>query len=232
VIRKDGPALPAPSRDVTLRNSTRQEMRTMSELPSKILIATGNQGKVNEIRDLVKDLPVEFISLADLDDFPEVVEDGLTFEENALKKARVTARTTGMVALADDSGLCVDALDGRPGVLSARYAGENSSDEAKYSSILDEMSDVPEDQRSARFVCVIALVYPNGEEKLFRGACDGVITREPFGSAGFGYDPIFHFEPAGRTFGEMSRESKNKVSHRGRALAKFSAFLRDLVSRQ
>jgi XTP/dITP diphosphohydrolase len=203
----------------------------MTGLPSRILIATGNQGKVDEIRDLVADLPVEFISFTDLADLPEIVEDGLTFEENALKKARVMAQATEMVAMADDSGLCVEALDGRPGVLSARYAGENSSDEAKYRRILDEMINVPEDQRSARFVCVIALVFPDGEEKLFRGECEGTITREPSGNSGFGYDPIFFFVPAGCTFAEMSRESKNKVSHRGRALAKFSAFLRELVSR-
>lgn len=202
----------------------------LHRMPDKILIATTNQGKVAEIRDLVKELSVEFLSLSDMSGIPEVVEDGATFEENALKKARVIAYSTGMATLADDSGLCVDALDGRPGVLSARYAGENASDEEKYTRILEEMQGVPDAARSARFVCALALVAPDGEEKLFRGVCEGRITREPRGTSGFGYDPIFYFEKAGRTFAEMDMESKNCVSHRGLALKEFAEFLRKLVS--
>jgi XTP/dITP diphosphohydrolase len=197
----------------------------MSLVPQKILIATKNKGKVKEISELVKDFPLEFLSLADIPETVDVVEDGETFEENALKKARELARITGLVTLADDSGLCVDALDGRPGVLSARYAGETASDEEKCLRILEEMRSVPDSKRTARFVCVLALVDPNGEEKIFRGACEGRIIRELKGKEGFGYDPIFLFEEAGCTFAEMDRQSKNEVSHRGRALRQFVDFL-------
>jgi XTP/dITP diphosphohydrolase len=198
----------------------------MQSIPDTILIATTNQGKVAEIRSLVKGLPTEFLSLADLPDIPEVIEDGTTFEENALKKAREIAQATGMVTLADDSGLCVDALNGRPGVHSARYAGENASDEDKYRRILKEMQDVSDSERSARFVCALALVAPNGEGIIFQGVCEGLITQEPRGSSGFGYDPIFYFEEAGCTFAEMDRQTKNQVSHRGHALRQFAEFLR------
>lgn len=197
----------------------------MSSTPERILIATKNQGKVKEIRDLVRGLPVAFLSMADVADLPDVVEDGKTFEENALKKARLVAQATGLVSLADDSGLCVDALDGRPGVYSARYAGAGASDEVRWSGILEEMRDISDDRRSARFVCVVAMVAPDGEETLFRGVCEGRITRAPRGSSGFGYDPIFYFEEAGLTFAEMDGEEKNRVSHRGRALRKFAAYL-------
>jgi XTP/dITP diphosphohydrolase len=193
--------------------------------PQKILIATKNEGKVKEIRDLVKDLPVEFLSLADIPETADVVEDGETFEENALKKARELARITGLVTLADDSGLCVDALEGRPGVLSARYAGETVSDEEKCVRLLEEMRDVPDSKRTARFVCVLALVDPEGEERIFRGVCEGRILSELRGTQGFGYDPIFFYEEAGSTFAEMDRQSKNEVSHRGRALRQFVDFL-------
>jgi XTP/dITP diphosphohydrolase len=200
----------------------------MKNIPSKILIATANRGKVKEIRDLVEDIPIEFLSLADMGEFPEVVEDGTTFEENALKKARMLSAATHLVTIADDSGLCVDALGGRPGVFSARYAGERSSDEDKCHRILEEMSEVPDWLRSARFVCVLALVTPDGEEKIFRGACEGRIIRELRGTSGFGYDPIFFDEKAGRTFAEMDRDSKNEVSHRGRALRELTEFLKSL----
>ncbi len=201
----------------------------MHRIPDKILIATTNQGKVQEIRNLVKGLPALFLSLSEVPGISEVVEDGATFEENALKKARMMAYSTGIVTLADDSGLCVDALDGRPGVHSARYAGDNASDEEKYLRVLDEMEGVPDSERSARFVCALALVAPDGEEKLFRGVCEGRITREPRGSSGFGYDPIFYFQEAGCTFAEMDRESKNRVSHRGRALRQFAEYLRRIA---
>jgi len=197
----------------------------MENLPERILIATRNPGKVQEIGDLTKDLPIVFFSLSDVADAPEVVEDGLTFEENALKKAHTLAAATGMVTLADDSGLCIDALDGRPGVLSARYAGERASDAEKCIRILQEMENVPDHARTARFVCAMALVTPEGEEKMFRGSCEGKITREPRGTGGFGYDPIFYFEEVGCTFSEMDRQSKNRVSHRGRALRAFARFL-------
>jgi len=202
----------------------------MKDAPSKILMATHNQGKVKEIRDLIKGHPVVFLSLSEVGDISEVIEDGETFEENALKKARSISAATGLATLADDSGLCVDALDGRPGVRSARYAGDNTSDEQKYFKILEEMRDVPEKLRSARFVCVLAFVTPDGTEELFRGTCEGQITHEPMGKSGFGYDPIFFFEKAGRTFGQMDRHSKNLVSHRGHALMQFADYLKSLSS--
>jgi len=200
--------------------------------PEKILIATSNLGKVREICDLMSGLPLLFLSLNDVENPPVVVEDGATFEENALKKAGIVAGETALVTLADDSGLCVDALDGRPGVLSARYAGANASDEEKCARILAEMREVPDDKRSARFVCVLALVCPNGHEKIFRGVCEGRITHESKGRSGFGYDPIFFFEQAGKTFAEMSREEKNRVSHRGQALQALAAYLRELKDRR
>lgn len=197
----------------------------MRKFPEKILIATKNQGKVAEIKELVKDIPITFVSLSDFTDIPDVVEDGLTFEENALKKARTLAAKTGLPTLADDSGLCIDALGGRPGVFSSRYAGEQASDPEKCRHILEEMTEIPDDGRSARFVCVLAFVFPHGEEHIFEGVCEGRITRELRGASGFGYDPIFYYEKAQMTFAEMSRESKNKVSHRGRALRKFAEYL-------
>lgn len=205
-------------------------MKPMNNVPTKILIATGNQGKVREIKDLVKDLPVKLLSFADLDEVPEVEEDGFTFEENALKKARTLAQLTGLVTLADDSGLCVDALDGRPGVLSARYAGEDASDEEKCLRILEEMREVPDRLRTAQFVCVIALVDPEADEKLFRGVCEGRINHEPVGSEGFGYDPVFYSPEAGCTFAQMDRDAKNRVSHRGRALRLLVDYLTGLSS--
>ncbi len=202
----------------------------MGKIPDKIIIATRNQGKVNEIRELMRDLPLAFLSLADLPNFPDIEEDGETFEQNALKKARVLAQATGLTALADDSGLCVDALDGRPGVHSARYAGESASDADRFNRILEKMRNVPDEKRSARFVCVLALVWPDGEERLFQGTCEGKITHEPLGTEGFGYDPIFYYEEAELTFAEMDRQGKNRVSHRGRALRQLAAYLGSLRS--
>jgi XTP/dITP diphosphohydrolase len=197
----------------------------MTGLPERIVVATGNEGKVREIRDLLQGLPVEWISLKDISSAPEVVEDGDTFEENALKKARALAQVTGLTAIADDSGLCVDALGGRPGVHSARYAGENASDTDKCSLLLSELENEPNEKRTARFVCVIAMVTPTGEEKLFRGECEGRIIREMRGRLGFGYDPVFYYEPAAATFAQIDREEKNRVSHRGKALKLFAEHL-------
>jgi len=197
----------------------------MKALPDRIVIATRNRGKVNEIRDLVAGFPVEFLSLDDVPAVPDVIEDGRTFEENALKKARAVAHATGIPAIADDSGLCVDALDGRPGVLSARYRGETATDEEKCHGILEELRGVPDADRTARFVCALALVEPGGEERLFVESCEGRIITELRGKMGFGYDPIFLYEPAGLTFAEMDREAKNRVSHRGRALRRLAEFL-------
>ncbi len=201
----------------------------MKQLPDAILIATANRGKVTEFRHLVRELPVEFLSLADVADVPDVLEDADTFEGNALKKAQTISQATGMVTLADDSGLCVDALDGAPGMLSARYGGPGLSDEAKCRLILRELDRIPDDERSARFVCVLALVSRDGDEVLFRGTCEGRITRSLRGARGFGYDPIFFYEPAGLTFAEMDMQAKNAVSHRGAALRQFAEYLRRMA---
>jgi XTP/dITP diphosphohydrolase len=194
-------------------------------LPAEILVATRNVGKIREIKALLQDLPIDVLSLADVADTPEVVEDGTTFEKNALKKARAMAEATGMTVIADDSGLCIDALDGRPGVLSARYGGEGITDEEKCIRVLDEMREVRDAERTARFVCVLAMVTSEGEERLFRGVCEGRITRELRGTAGFGYDPIFYHEQSDCTFAQMDRDRKNLVSHRGAALREFAAYL-------
>jgi XTP/dITP diphosphohydrolase len=200
-------------------------VETVNRLPAKILVATRNVGKVREIKALLTGLPIAVLSLADVTAPPEVIEDGATFEENALKKARLTARATRMTVIADDSGLCIDALDGKPGVLSARYGGEDLTDEEKCIRILEEMRPVPEAKRTARFVCVLAVVSSDGKERLFRGVCEGLITRELRGAAGFGYDPIFYHEESGCTFAQMDRDQKNRVSHRGAALRAFAAYL-------
>lgn len=202
----------------------------MKLIPDRILIATRNRGKVNEIRDLVAGLPVKFVSLDDIPDAPDVIEDGATFEENALKKARVTAKSTGLTTIADDSGLCVDALGGRPGVLSARYGSEGATDEEKCLRILEELCNVPDSKRTARFVCALALIEPDGVEHLFVESCEGRIIQELRGSQGFGYDPIFLYEPAGLTFAEMDLEAKNRVSHRGRALRRLADYLAEIAA--
>jgi XTP/dITP diphosphohydrolase len=181
-----------------------------------LVIATRNKGKTAEIRDLLKGFP---LNIKDLDDFgpiPEVVEDGETFEENAYKKASFTARVLGLPALADDSGLVVEALDGAPGVHSARYAGENASDRDRYEKLLQEMQGI--DNRKAAFECIISIAVPAGPALTYEGRCEGLITQKAAGTSGFGYDPVFFFPPLGKTFAELTREEKSRVSHRGAAL--------------
>ncbi len=201
----------------------------MKNLPDKLLIATKNKGKIEEIRALLKDIPILLLPLSSFPDLPDVLEDGATFHENALKKARIIAHSSGLATIADDSGLCIDALDGRPGVLSARYAGEGATDTEKCTRILEEMENVPDGLRAARFVCIIALVTPQGEAKAFEGTCEGRIIREMRGTAGFGYDPIFYYPDSGCTFAEMDSEEKNRVSHRGRALHELRNYLKELA---
>lgn len=193
-----------------------------------LVLATRNKGKIVEMTNLLHGSGVRIQSLNDFAEIPEVVEDGNTFEANALKKASFVASTLDLAALADDSGLCVDALSGRPGVLSARYSGPDSDDRHRYLKVLDEMTNIEDPFRTARFVCVLALVPPNGEEKLFHGVCEGRILKEPRGTGGFGYDPIFYFEEFGMSFGEMDLETKNLVSHRGKALRLFADFVKTM----
>jgi XTP/dITP diphosphohydrolase len=181
-----------------------------------VVLATRNQGKVEEFRRLVAGFPV---TLKGINNYPVPVveENGETFEENALKKACESSRAIGLPAMADDSGLEVRALGGRPGVCSARFAGEGASDEANNAKVLALMKG--QRDRGARFVCVIAVAKPEGESRLFRGTCEGIILEEPFGDQGFGYDPVFYHPPSGQTFAQMSAEEKNRVSHRGKAMS-------------
>ncbi|SFM61371.1 XTP/dITP diphosphatase [Thermodesulforhabdus norvegica] len=187
----------------------------MSE-PIILVIATRNRGKSREIKALLKDFPVEIRDLNDFGPIPEVEEDGKTFEENAYKKASFTARILGLPALADDSGLEVEALGGRPGVMSARFAGPNATDEENNAKLLRELEGV--ENRRARFCCVISIAVPTGFALTYEGVCEGEIVTEPRGRNGFGYDPLFYYPPLGKTFAEMTMEEKSAVSHRGKAL--------------
>lgn len=185
-----------------------------------IVLATNNKNKVREIKELLKDAPVEIKCLADFGPLPTVAEDGDTFEENAYKKAHHYARVLGLPCLADDSGLVVDALNGKPGVHSARYAGEKASDREKCDKLLREMEGKKD--RKARFECVLSLATPGGPALTWEGRCEGKITTERHGESGFGYDPVFFYPDFGKTFAEVSMEEKNRVSHRGKALAEFA----------
>jgi len=195
-------------------------------MDDKLLLATNNQGKVNEYRSLLKGIPVQIVSLAELGITTVVDEVGESLEENAILKATALAAESGLVALADDSGLEVDALNGEPGRLSARYAGEGASDRDRVNYLLSRMKDVPWEKRSARFRCVIALATPGGEVKTCSGECRGFIAREPKGENGFGYDHAFYLPEFGRTMAECSSEIKNQVSHRARAAKKVYRLLR------
>ena len=181
-----------------------------------LVIATRNQGKLNEISDLLRAYPVDLKSLDDFGPIPEVVEDGETFEENAYKKSSFTARVLGFPALADDSGLIVPAIDGAPGVHSARWAGENATDNDKCKKLLHALDGKPD--RRAAFECVISIAVPGGPALTYTGRCKGDILTAPRGENGFGYDPVFYYAPFKKTFAEISREKKSRVSHRGKAL--------------
>jgi XTP/dITP diphosphohydrolase len=184
--------------------------------PHILVIATHNQGKIAEIDSILKSFPLQAKNLNDFGPIPPVQEDGETFDENAYKKASFTAKVLGFPALADDSGLMIEALEGAPGVHSARYAGEGATDEQKCQKILDQMQG--KTNRQAVFQCVISIAMPTGPALTYEGQCKGLITEKPSGFNGFGYDPIFYFPPLKKTFAELSREEKNRVSHRGKAL--------------
>lgn len=181
-----------------------------------LVLATRNEGKTEEIRALLADFPVDVKNLTDFGPTPPIEEDGETFEDNAVKKARFVAKILGFPALADDSGLMVEALGGAPGVRSARYAGENATDADNNSKLLQELEDV--ENRNAAFACVIAIAVPWGPALIYEGRCEGIITEEQVGTEGFGYDPVFYYPPVEKTFAQLSTEEKNRVSHRGEAL--------------
>ena len=183
----------------------------------KLLIATQNPGKVREYAEILQGLPVDLVSLSDLQIHTAVEETGETYTENALLKARTYAAKAGLPTLADDSGLEVDALGGAPGVRSARYAGKDASDRDRYELLLRNLEDVPEEERNARFRCVIAIVWPDGSEQVAQGTVEGRIVDQPRGEHGFGYDPVFHVPAFYRTMAELAPEIKNRISHRARA---------------
>ncbi|MBF0359039.1 MAG: XTP/dITP diphosphatase [Magnetococcales bacterium] len=189
----------------------------------KIVLATRNLKKVEEIKRVIHDPTVELFTLADFPECPEVIEDGSTFSANAEKKAVEVAKATGCYALADDSGLVVDALDGAPGIYSARYAGEDATDASNLAKLLSELGDRPEVERVARFKCVISIATPDGQVESFSGSVEGVIAAQPHGKNGFGYDPVFIPQGHTETFAQMSAKQKDTLSHRGRALLAFSA---------
>lgn len=192
-----------------------------------MIFATGNQGKIKEIKAILGDIGEEIISMKEAGIDMDIVEDGKTFEENAIIKAKAVMERTGQLVLADDSGLEVDALGGEPGIYSARYMGEDTSYEIKNRNIIERLEGVEGDARSARFVCVIAAAFPDGETVTTRGTIEGVIAKEPAGENGFGYDPIVYVPEYNMTTGQMEPEAKNAISHRGKALCAMKKILED-----
>ena len=194
----------------------------------KFILATKNMKKLAELQRIVAPLGCEVISERDLEKpLEEVVEDADTFEGNALLKARAAMKATGLAAIADDSGLCVDALDGAPGVYSARYAGEEHDDEKNNKKLLEALNGLEKEKRTAHFVSAVAVVFPDGEEFTVRGQCDGYIANEKQGENGFGYDPLFISEKG--CFGNLSSEEKDSISHRGRALRLMAEKLKEYI---
>jgi XTP/dITP diphosphohydrolase len=186
------------------------------QYPLILVLATRNRGKTAEIRDLLKGFSIQIRNLGDFGPIPPIEEDGTTFDQNAYKKASLTAKYLGLPALADDSGLLVEALDGAPGVFSARYGGDNASDQQRCQKLLEKLADA--ENRRARFECVLSIAVPGGPALTYEGRCEGQITRKPMGNQGFGYDPIFFYPPMQKTFAQMTMAEKSRVSHRGKAL--------------
>jgi XTP/dITP diphosphohydrolase len=191
----------------------------------KLLLATNNQGKVREYRSLLRGIPYDIVTPSEEGIAADVEETGDTFEANAKLKAITLTKASGLLTLADDSGLEVDALDGAPGVRSARYAGTGATDADRISYLLKKLKNVPPEKRTARFRCVIAIAAPDGKVKICEGECRGIITSEPRGKHGFGYDPVFYLPEFGKTFAELSPEEKNRVSHRAKAAEKAKKML-------
>ena len=192
----------------------------------KIIFATGNADKMKEIREILSDLDAEVLSMKEAGVQADIVEDGKTFEENAVIKATAICRLTGEVVLADDSGLEIDYLNKEPGIYSARYMGENTDYHVKNGNLIERLSGIPDEKRTARFVCAIAAAFPDGSVKTVRGTMEGRIGYEEKGENGFGYDPIFFLPEYGCTSAELSMEEKNKISHRGKALQAIKEELR------
>ena len=194
-------------------------------MKKKIIFATGNEGKMREIRDILGDLDYEILSMKEAGVDVEIIEDGKTFEENAIIKAKTVMEATGCLVLADDSGLEIDYLNKEPGVMSARYMGENTSYRIKNQILLDRLHGVQAIVRTARFVCVIAAAFPDGRIETRTGTIEGRIADEPAGENGFGYDPIFYLPDRKMTTAQLSEEEKNAISHRGKALRQIKEIL-------
>lgn len=195
---------------------------------TELVLASGNKGKIAEFQRLLEDLDIQVHSMKEYPEIGEIVEDGNTFAENALIKARVVCKATGKAAMADDSGLVVDALNGAPGIYSARFAGEQRSDADNNAKVLQLLDAVEDEKRTARFFCTIAIVLPDGREYTVEGTCEGTILRALQGEGGFGYDPLFYVAELDKTFAELSMEEKNRISHRGNANRKAVEIIRSL----
>ena len=197
---------------------------------TELVLASGNKGKLAEFQRLLDGLDVQIHSMKDYPEIGEIVEDGSTFAENALIKARAVCKATGKPAMADDSGLAVDALNGAPGIYSARFAGEQRSDADNNAKVLQLMETVADADRTARFFCVIAIVLPDGREYTVEGTCEGINLHALRGEGGFGYAPLFYVESMNKTFAELTMEEKNRISHRGHANRKAVEIIRGLKS--
>ncbi|MER6831779.1 XTP/dITP diphosphatase [Streptosporangium sp. NPDC000563] len=199
---------------------------------ARVVLATRNSGKIAELRRILADarIPVEIVGLEEFPEIGDVAETGLTFAENALLKAHAVAQQSGLPAIADDSGLCVDALNGMPGIFSARWAGRHGDDQANLDLLLAQVSDVPAEHRGAHFACAAALALPSGEERVTEGALRGVIIDAPRGSGGFGYDPILVPEGETRTTAELSAAEKDAISHRGRAFRALAPVIAEMIA--
>ena len=201
----------------------------------KLVIASNNEGKIKEIKRILKELPLEVLSLRDMGIDIDVEEDGLTFEENAKKKSAeiykelIRRGNKDFIVMSDDSGLEVDYLNGEPGVFSARYAGEHGNDKKNNEKLLSNLQGIKHEDRTARFVCQLALISDKNEYRGIRGTVDGYILEREKGDGGFGYDPLFFFEPLNKSFGELTMEEKNKISHRGVALEEAKEVLKELL---
>ncbi|GGK74425.1 non-canonical purine NTP pyrophosphatase [Planomonospora parontospora subsp. parontospora] len=197
----------------------------------RVVLATRNTGKIVELRRILAEaaLPVEIVGLEEFPQIGDVAETGLTFAENALLKAHAVAQASGLPAVADDSGLCVDALNGMPGIFSARWSGTHGDDRANLDLLLAQVSDVPDGRRGAHFACAAALALPSGQERVAEGALHGSIIRAPRGTGGFGYDPVFVPEGGTRTTAELAPEEKDAISHRGRAFRALAPILAEVL---
>lgn len=195
----------------------------------KIIFATGNEEKMREIREILASLPVEVLSMKEAGIQADIIEDGRTFEENAVIKAKAIAQLSEEIVLADDSGLVIDYLNGEPGIYSARYMGEDTSYRIKNENLIQRLEEVPDEERTARFVCAIAAAFPDGTVLTTEGTVEGRIGYEEKGENGFGYDPIFYLPEYGCTTAQLTEEKKNEISHRGKALRKMVEKLRERV---